>query len=338
MTLMDLVWIVVKGAAGIAVLLGLVAYGTLLERRVAAWIQDRVGPNRVGPLGLLQPIADGVKLLMKEPMMPSYVNKVYYNLAPCLVVTPALLLVGVLPFGSTIGGDRAAIADLDLGLLFVFAITSLAVYGIVLAGWASNSKYPMLGGVCSSAQMISYEVCIGLSIVGVLLTTSTMNLSEIVMNQAENGWLCFRQPLGCLLFTVAAFAETNRLPFDFPEAEQELVAGYHTEYAGMKFAMFQMGEYANMIVSAGVIVTLFFGGWSLPFAPFNGPVDSLGLELLHIGVFLAKLVGMVFFFMWVRWSLPRFRYDQLMGMCWNAMVPLSLLNLFITAAWITFGA
>jgi NADH-quinone oxidoreductase subunit H len=338
MTLEDFIWIVVKSAAGIAVLLGLVAYGTLLERRVAAWIQDRVGPNRVGPLGLLQPIADGVKLLMKEPLMPSYAHPIYYNLAPCLVLTPALLMVGVLPFGSTIGGERAAIADHDLGLLFVFAVTSLAVYGIVLAGWASNSKYPMLGGIRSSAQMISYEVCIGLSIVGVLLVTSTMNLSEIVQNQADNGWLCFRQPLGCLLFTVAAFAETNRLPFDFPEAEQELVAGYHTEYSGMKFAMFQMGEYANMVVSAGIIVTLFFGGWSLPFAPFNGPVDSLALELLHIGVFLAKLVGMVFFFMWVRWSLPRFRYDQLMGMCWNAMVPLSLLNLFVTAAWITFGA
>lgn len=338
MTLESFILIVVKAVAGIAVLLGMVAYGTLLERKVAAWIQDRVGPNRVGPLGLLQPIADGVKLLMKEPMMPSYVHPIYYNLAPCLVVTPALLMVGVLPFGSTIGGERAAIADLDLGLLFVFAVTSLAVYGIVLAGWASNSKYPMLGGVRSSAQMISYEVCIGLSIVGVLLTTGTMNLSEIVQNQADDGWLCWRQPLGCLLFTVAAFAETNRLPFDFPEAEQELVAGYHTEYSGMKFAMFQMGEYANMIVSAGVIVTLFFGGWSLPFAPFNGPVEGLGLELLHVAVFLAKLVGMVFFFMWVRWSLPRFRYDQLMGMCWNAMVPLSLLNLFITAAWITFGA
>jgi NADH-quinone oxidoreductase subunit H len=338
MTLEDLVWILVRAVIGVAVLLGLVAYSTLLERKVAAWIQDRVGPNRVGPFGLLQPIADGVKLLTKEPMMPSYVNKVYYLLAPCLVIIPSWLLLSVLPFGSTIGGEPAVIADLDLGLLFIFAVTSLAVYGIVLAGWASNSKYPMLGGVRSSAQMISYEVCIGLSIVGVLLTTSTMNLSEIVRNQAENGWLAWRQPLGFLLFTVAAFAETNRAPFDFPEAEQELVAGYHTEYAGMKFAMFQMGEYANMVVSSATIVTLFLGGWSLPFAPFNGAVDSIVLELLHIAVFLGKTVFMIFFFMWVRWTLLRFRYDQLMGMCWNAMVPLSLLNLFVTAAWIAFGA
>jgi NADH-quinone oxidoreductase subunit H len=315
----------------VAVLLGAVAYTVLLERRVAAWIQGRIGPNRVGPLGLFQPIADAVKLLMKEPMLPSYVSRGYYQLAPVLVVIPAFLVAGVIPWGSQVMGHPAVLADIDLGLLFVFAVTSLAVYGIVLAGWASRSKYPLLGGVRSSAQMISYEVCLSLSVVGVLIQTETMNLSRIVAYQAENGWLALTQPLGCLLFVVASFAETNRLPFDFPEAEQELVAGYHTEYGAMKFALFQLGEYANMIASSMLIVTVFFGGWSLPIPGFDTPAQNLVWSLVHVGVFAVKVACCLFFFMWIRWTLPRFRYDQLMRLCWNVMVPLALVNLLITA-------
>jgi NADH-quinone oxidoreductase subunit H len=329
-------WLVFRVVAVVAVLLGLVAYTVLLERRVAAWIQDRVGPNRVGPFGLLQPLADAGKLLLKESMLPSYVHKVYYLLAPVLVVIPAMLVAGVIPWGSKLGDTPVALADMDVGLLFVFAVTSLAVYGIALAGWASNSKYPMLGGVRASAQMISYEVCLSLSAAGVLLQTQTMNLGKIVTYQAENVWLVITQPFGFMIFLVSAFAETNRLPFDFPEAEQELVAGYHTEYSGMKFALFQLGEYANLIASCALMVTLFFGGWSLPIPGFNEPASNWVLGILHIGVFLAKVGVLAFTFMWVRWTLPRFRYDQLMRLCWNVMVPLAIVNMLATAAFLTY--
>lgn len=335
--LVDLGILAAEAAALYGVMLGAVAYTVLLERRVAAWLQGRIGPNRVGPLGLFQPIADGAKLLMKEAMLPSYVSRFYYQLAPVLVVIPAFMVAGVIPWGSQILGHKAVLADLDLGLLFVFAITSLAVYGIVLAGWASRSKYPLLGGVRSSAQMISYEVVLSLSVVGVLIQTQSMNLSQIVAHQAEHGWLAVTQPLGCLLFVVGAFAETNRLPFDFPEAEQELVAGYHTEYGAMKFALFQLGEYANMIASSMLIVTVFLGGWTLPIEGFDTPAPDLVWGLIHVGVFAAKVVMFLFFFMWVRWTLPRFRYDQLMRLCWNVMVPLALLNLLITAGIQTYG-
>lgn len=334
--LIDTLWLVFRVVAVVAVLLFLVAYTVLLERRVAAWIQDRVGPNRVGPYGLFQPLADAGKLLLKESMLPSYVHRFYYLLAPVLVVIPAMLVAGVIPWGSKLGGLPVALADLDVGLLFVFAVTSLAVYGIALAGWASNSKYPLLGGVRSSAQMISYEVCLSLSIAGVLLQTETMNLGKIVTYQAEHTWLVVTQPLGFLIFLVSAFAETNRLPFDFPEAEQELVAGYHTEYSGMKFALFQMGEYANLIISSALMVTLFFGGWSLPLPGFNTEATTWLMGVLHIGVFLGKVIALAFVFMWVRWTLPRFRYDQLMRLCWNVMVPLAIVNMLATATFLTF--
>jgi NADH-quinone oxidoreductase subunit H len=330
-------FLVFRVVAVVGVLLFLVAYTVLLERRVAAWIQDRIGPNRVGPFGLLQPLADAGKLLLKEAMLPSYVHKFYYLLAPVLVVIPAMLVAGVIPWGSQLGGVNVALADMDVGLLFVFAVTSLAVYGIALAGWASNSKYPLLGGIRSSAQMISYEVCLSLSIAGVLLQTQSMNLGKIVLYQAEHTWLVVTQPIGFLIFLVSAFAETNRLPFDFPEAEQELVAGYHTEYSGMKFALFQLGEYANLLASCALSVTLFFGGWSLPIPGFDEPAgDNWIFGLLHIGVFLAKTIGLAFMFMWVRWTLPRFRYDQLMRLCWNVMVPLAIVNMLATAAFLTY--
>ncbi len=329
---------VFKISCVVLTLLGIVAYTVLAERRVAAWMQDRIGPNRVGFQGLLQPIADFMKLLLKEDILPGYVNKPYYILAPALVIVPSLLTISVIPWGSYVGDMKCVLADMDVGLLFIFAVTSLTVYGIVLAGWSSNSKYSFLGGIRSSAQMISYEVCLGLSVVGLLLQTGTMNLGEIVEYQGANGWLILTQPIGFFVFMVSAFAETNRLPFDFPEAEQELVGGYHTEYSSMKFALFFLGEYANMAISSALMATLFFGGWSLPFAPFNAPAESVGVGLAHIGIFMLKLFAFIFLFIWVRWTLPRFRYDQLMRIGWNFMVPLALVNLLVTAAIITWGA
>jgi len=308
----------------------IVAYTVLLERRVAAWIQDRVGPNRVGPFGLLQPFADFIKLIAKEDLLPAYAHKVYYVLAPALVMIPSLLVIGVIPWGSYLGQVKCVIADIDAGLLFVFAITSLAVYGIVLAGWSSNSKYPFLGGIRSSAQMISYEVCLGLSLVSIVMQTGTLNLGRIAEYQAEHGWLLLYQPLAFFVFVVSAFAETNRLPFDFPEAEQELAGGYNIEYSSMKFALFFMGEYANMTIASALAATLFLGGWSLPIPPLDAPARTPVVGIAHIGIFLAKVVAFLFFFIWVRWTLPRFRYDQLMRIGWNVMLPLALINIFAT--------
>ncbi len=348
-----------------AVILPMVAYSVYAERRFSAMIQDRVGPNRVGiPFtkvrlaGLGQPIADGLKFLLKEDFTPGHVNKFYYWLAPALTMVPALLTCAVLPFGSELhlfGRDVAmVIADLDVGPLFVFAIASLGVYGIVLAGWSSNSKYSFFGGVRSSAQMISYEISLGLSIVPVLMIFGNLNLGDIVRYQDANGWLLLPLwgegltwgrwllliPAGIsfVIFTTSIFAETNRLPFDLPECETELVAGYHTEYSSMKFALFFLGEYAAMIIGSGVVVTLFLGGWSIPFAPVLG-LDyashagemPLWLGLLHIACFLGKVVVFILFFILIRWSIPRFRFDQLMKLGWVFFFEIALVNIFITA-------
>jgi NADH-quinone oxidoreductase subunit H len=320
----------VKIAGALLGLLGIVAYTTLLERRLCAWIQDRVGPNRVGPLGLLQPIADFLKLLAKEDILPPYTKRFYYTLAPILVMLPPLLIVGVIPWGSYLGQVKCVVADVDIGLLFALAASSLAVYGIVLAGWASNSKYPFLGGIRSGAQMISYEVCLSLSVVSLIMQTSTLNLGRIVEYQAHNGWLLLYQPLAFAIFLVSLFAETNRLPFDFPEAEQELAGGYNIEYSSLKFALFYMGEYANVVIASMLLTTLFLGGWSLPFSPFDAPAQTLWVGLAHIGIFLGKVVLGICFFIWVRWTLPRFRYDQLMWLGWNALLPLAILNIIAT--------
>jgi NADH-quinone oxidoreductase subunit H len=328
----------IKIAVVIQVMLGIVAYTVLAERWVCAWMQDRWGPNRVGPFGLLQPLADGIKFIFKEDVLPHHVRKIYFTLAPACTVVPALITVAVVPWGSFLpiawGGEtfnvKGVIADLDVGLLFVFAIASLGVYGIVLAGWASNSKYPFLGGIRSSAQMISYEVCMGLSVVPVFMQVGSLNLSEVVTYQGSTTWLVLCQPLSFLIFMVSAFAETNRTPFDLPEAEQELVGGYHTEYSSMKFAMFFLGEYAAMFVQSALMVTLFFGGWSLPFAPFDAPATTLGVGLAHVGIFIAKTCCFLFLFIWVRWTVPRFRYDQLMALGWKIFVPLTIINIFIT--------
>src|SRR5688572_3531356 len=273
------------------------AYTVLVERRVAAFIQGRIGPNRVGPFGLLQPLADGVKAILKEDFTPLHVRKVYFWLAPAITMVPAFLTVAVIPFGSMLGAQRMVIADLNVGILYTFGIVSLGVYGIVLAGYASNSKYPFLGGIRSSAQLISYEIAMGLSVIPVFLLVGDLNLSSVIGYQAPSeapsmlDWLIFKQPLAFVIFMVAAFAETNRLPFDLPESEQELVGGYNTEYSSMKFALFFIGEYANMIAASAMMVTLFLGGWTLPWFGLNEPADTDTFlkGIVHIGIFLGKM-------------------------------------------------
>ena len=311
----------------------LVAYAVWVERKVAAAIQDRIGPNRVGPFGLLQPAADALKSFLKEDFTPAHVRKVYYWLAPAIVMIPALLTVAVIPFGSSLGNPNnpMVIANLNVGILYTFGIVSLGVYGIVLAGYAANSKYPFLGGIRSSAQLISYEIAMGMSVIPVFLLVGNLNLGQVILYQAQHGWLILYAPVSFLIFMVAAFAETNRLPFDLPESEQELVGGYNTEYSSMKFALFFMGEYANMIAASAMMVTLFLGGWTLPFFGLDQPADSIGKGLLQIGIFVAKLVFLVVTFIWVRWMWPRFRYDQLMDLGWRRFIPLALANILVTA-------
>ena len=319
-----------------AVVLPLVAYSVVAERRISAWIQDGVGPNRVGPWGLLQPAADGLKFILKEDFTPAYVRKVYFWLAPAVSMVPALLTLAVIPFGTKIGNQPAVIADLNVGILYTFGIVSLSVYGIVLAGYASNSKYPFLGGIRSSAQMISYEIAMGMSVVPVFMLVGELNLSKVVEYQASGAWLIFKQPLAFVIFLIAAFAETNRLPFDMPESESELVGGYHTEYSSMKFALFFLGEYAAMIAVSAMMVVLFLGGWTLPFAGLNETASTLGIGLLQVGIFIGKLLLFMGLFIWVRWMLPRFRYDQLMDLGWKRFVPLALANIVVTALYLYF--
>jgi len=314
------------------VVLPMVAYSVLAERRISAWIQDRVGPNRVGPFGLAQPITDVLKLFLKEDFTPDTVKKAYFWLAPAITLIPAFMTVAVIPFGSYLGQQKMVIADLNVGILYTFGIVSLGVYGIVLAGYAANSKYPFLGGIRSSAQMISYEIAMGMSVIPVFIIVGDLNLSRVIQFQADHGWLVLYAPVSFVNFLVAAFAETNRLPFDLPESEQELVGGYHTEYSSMKFALFFLSEYANMIASSAMMVTLFFGGWTLPGVSL--PASSLAAGILHIVIFLAKLLFFMVVFIWVRWMLPRFRYDQLMDLGWRRFIPLALVNIVITAGWL----
>jgi NADH-quinone oxidoreductase subunit H len=305
-----------------------VAMLTLAERKISAWIQDRHGPNRVGK-GWLQPAADGLKNFMKEETMPEGVNKPLFVLAPILSFIPALVTWCVIPFGSPWptrwGRIDWVVADLPVGFLFILAISSLGVYGIVLAGWSSNNKYALLGGLRSSAQMISYEISLGMSTIPVLLLAGNVTLNSIINQQAWGGWNVVNLTVAFFIFMVSAFAETNRLPFDLPEAESELIAGYHTEYSAMKFSLFFIAEYANMVTASALMATLFFGGWDVPFTARDniGPF-SKWLSLLSIGIFLAKILFFVFVFMWVRWTVPRFRYDQLMSLGWKFMLPLAL--------------
>ena len=327
------------------VILPMVSYTVYAERRVSAFIQDRLGPNRVGPAGLFQPIADVLKLLLKEDFTPQSVNHFYYWLAPCLAMMPAIITIAVVPFGSTLFGVPMVIADVNVGILFVFAIASLGVYGIVIGGWASNSKYPFLGGIRSSSQMISYELSLGLAVIPVFMLTGNLRLTNIVQYQIDHGWFIapfigdWTNPVKWLLaipmlisfcvFTIAIFAETNRLPFDLPEAEQELAGGYHTEYSSMKFALFFLGEYAAMISGSAIIATLFLGGWHFPGIPDGSHGWIFGL--INIAIFLGKVTALLLFFMWVRWTLPRFRYDQLMRLGWLFFFEIALVNIFIVA-------
>ena len=317
-----------------AVVLPMVAYSVVAERRISALIQDRIGPNRVGPLGLLQPAADGLKFILKEDFTPAYARKVYFWLAPAVAMVPALLTLAVIPFGSQLGSQKAVIADLNVGILFTFGIVSLSVYGIVLAGYASNSKYPFLGSIRSSAQMISYEIAMGLSVVPVFMLVGELNLNAVIDYQKSGAWLILKQPIAFVIFLIAAFAETNRLPFDMPEAESELVGGYHTEYSSMKFALFFLGEYAAMIAVSAMMVVLFLGGWTLPFFGLNETATSLGMGLLQVGIFIGKLLMFMGLFIWVRWMLPRFRYDQLMDIGWKRFVPLAIANIVVTAVYL----
>jgi len=327
------------------VILPMVSYAVYAERRVSALIQDRLGPNRVGPAGLFQPIADAAKFLLKEEFTPASVNTFYYRLAPCLAMVPALLTIAVVPFGSTLFGVPMVIADINVGILYVFAIASLGVYGIVLGGWASNSKYPFLGGIRSSSQMISYELSLGLAVIPVFMLVGNLRLTKVVEYQIANGWLiapfigdwgngakwalAIPMLISFFVFLIAIFAETNRLPFDLPEAEQELAGGYHTEYSSMKFALFFLGEYAAMITGSAIVVTLFLGGWHFPGIPDGSHGWVFGV--MNIVVFFAKVAAVILFMMWVRWTLPRFRWDQLMRLGWLFFFEIALVNIFIVA-------
>ncbi len=312
-----------------------VSYLVYFERRISAWAQNRLGPNRVGWEGVLQPFADVLKLLLKEDIVPDAANKPIHTLAPILALFVAFTTYAVIPFGPdvTVFGYRTSlvVADVNIGILYVLALTSLGVYAITFAGWSSGSKYSLLGGIRSSAQMISYEISMGFSIAGVLLISQSLRPEAIINSQAGWMWNIIIQPIGFITFLVSAFAETNRLPFDLPEAEPELVGGFHTEYSSMKFAGFFLAEYANMIVASTLIVTLYLGGWQFPY------LDKFGLSetwfvIISVLTFMIKVAALLFFFLWVRWSLPRFRYDQLMNLGWKVMFPLSLLNLVWVAA------
>ncbi len=332
---MTVVWIVLKILVVTAFIQLAVAYLILLERKIAAYIQQRIGPNRAGWHGILQPIADGVKFLLKEDFVPESANKFLHALAPAIAMVTAVMAFAVVPFGPTDPSDPDApqfviAPGIDVGLLYIFSVSSLAVYAVILGGWASNNKYSFLGGLRSAAQVISYEIPLGLAVLGVILLARSLNLEQIVAAQADRVWFVFYQPLGFLIFLAAAFAETNRAPFDLPECEQELVGGYHTEYSGMKFALFFLGEYTHIITVSYLTAILFFGGWDLPFIV---SADDRGFlaGLLKVLVLLVKAFCMIVFMMWVRWTLPRFRFDQLMRLAWKALIPLALLNLVLTA-------
>lgn len=325
----------IKIAVALAIIFTVLAYLVLIERKVLGWMQLRIGPNRVGPWGLLQPLADLLKFISKEDVVPDTPNKVLFTIAPLLTLLPAIMTFGVIPFGGTIhvfGREvRLAIASLNVGLLYIFALGSIEVYGVVLAGWSSNSKYSLLGGLRSAAQMISYELALTLSVVGVLIQAGTLDLQGIVAAQSGTAlgfiprWFIFwYQPLGFLIFLIAAIAETNRVPFDLPEAETELVAGYHTEYSSIKFAMFFIGEYAAMFTVSALATTLFLGGWSGPGA------DSV--PLLGVMYFALKTSLFLFLYIWLRGTLPRLRYDQLMEFGWKFLVPMAFLNIIISSA------
>ncbi|MEX2115531.1 MAG: NADH-quinone oxidoreductase subunit NuoH [Bacteroidota bacterium] len=331
----------IKVVLTLVTLLTIVILTIYTERRISAFVQNRIGPNRVGPKGLLQAIADVVKLVMKEDIVPKNANKRIHDLAPIISIGVAMSTFAVIPIGGSIEifgrTVRLMMADVNVGILYILALTSMGVYGITLAGWSSNNKYSLLGGLRSSAQLISYELSMGVSIIGVLLVSGSLRLDEIVQGQAKTiiagipAWNILVQPVAFVTFFVAAFAETNRLPFDLPEAEPELVGGYHTEYSGLKFGLFMLSEYVNMIVASAVIVTLFIGGYAFPWAEELG-LSGNALAAAEFGTFAAKVMLVMLFIILIRWTLPRFRYDQLMKLGWKVMLPIALANLVVTAS------
>jgi NADH-quinone oxidoreductase subunit H len=315
------------------------AYSTYAERKVAAFLQDRIGPDRAGPFGIFQPLADGLKFIMKEEFIPVVSNKLLFVLGPCIAMMTALMAGVIIPWGNSliIGGQEYSlqIADLNIGILYVFGVVSIGVYGIMIGGWASNNKFSLLGAIRASAQMISYEIAMGLAIIALILMTGTLSLNEITIQQAPgigkdwNFWNVVYQPLGFLIFLICAFAECNRTPFDLPECETELVGGYHTEYSSMKLGFYLFAEYINMFISSAVIATLYFGGYNFPFMN-DLDLDHNVISILGTVALFAKVTFFIFFFMWIRWTIPRFRYDQLMNLGWKILIPLAVLNIFIT--------
>ena len=333
--------ILISAILGISLVIAM--YTTLAERKFAGFFQDRVGPNRAGPWGLLQPLADGVKLFTKEEIIPTHASTFLFVLGPSLSMFTACITTAVIPWGQDLFlfGRQISlqVADINIGILYVFGVVSVGVYGIMLGGWASNNKYSLMGSVRAASQAISYELAMGISLIALLMMTGTLSLAEIVNQQHgfwENGWFTWnvaKQPLGFIIFLVCAFAELNRAPFDLPEAESELVAGYHTEYSSMKLGFYLFAEYVNLFISSAILITLFFGGYNFPFMDqVAGNVSPVVFSIICVLVLLTKTIMMILFFMFIRWTIPRFRYDQLMNLGWKSLIPLALVNMLITGA------
>ncbi len=315
-------------------------YSTYAERKVAAFMQDRLGPNRAGPFGLLQPLADGVKMFMKEEIIPSVSNQTLFIIGPCIAMTTSLMTSAVIPWSSDLSINGTSyplqVTDVNIGILYLFGVVSIGVYGIMIGGWASNNKFSLLGALRASSQMISYEIAMGLAIIALVMMTGTLSLREIVEQQPGGHWNILYQPIGFIIFIVCAFAECNRTPFDLAECETELVGGYHTEYSSMKLGFYLFAEYVNMFISSAIISTLYFGGYNFPFMHSLGLSPNM-LALLGGLVFFAKIFFFIFFFMWIRWTIPRFRYDQLMNLGWKGLLPIALGNIALTGLvmWLT---
>ena len=324
-----------------AISLVMAMYSTYAERKVAAFLQDRIGPNRAGPWGILQPLADGGKMFLKEEIIPTNANPFLFIAGPSLAILTACIGSAVIPWGQTMTiGTRVIplqVADINVGILYIFGVVSLGVYGVMIGGWASNNKYSLLGAIRAASQNISYEISMGLSIIALLMVTGTLSLGEIAQQQHGWHWNVLYQPFGFILFLICAFAETNRSPFDLPECETELVGGYHTEYSSMKLGFYLFAEYINMFISSAVMATLYWGGYNYPgmdwVAAHTGPVIG---PLISVAVFFIKIISFIFFFMWVRWTIPRFRYDQLMDLGWKVLIPLAIANIIVTGIVITF--
>jgi len=318
-------------------------YATYAERKVAAVIQDRIGPNRAGPFGILQPLADGLKLFFKEEIIPNFSSKFLFILGPSLAMLTAMMTSAIIPWGDTVtlfGREISLqIADINIGILYVFGVVSMGVYGIMIGSWASNNKFSLMGGLRAASQIISYELAMGIALIALLMVTGTLSLKTMVQGQMDGYWNIIKQPLGFLIFLICVFAECNRTPFDLPEAENELIGGYHTEYSSMKLGFYLFAEYINMFISSAVMVSLFFGGYDIPFLNDGHLVEKYGqnwMAIWHVIMFLFKAFFFVFLFMWVRWTIPRFRYDQLMNLGWKVLLPLALINMLVTGAVILF--